>query len=416
MAFICIEQTQDFPTTAVDSSGKLRLDFIQSDKDAKLLESKFNGRRVIRKCCWHNHSFDSLSAFNGIYECMKNQGLVTRFFENIQLNEKPNEIFFRFGLVICSAKPTRTKEFQLHSNGSLEIKMSSRKGNSSNLLVSIEDYCLEDLVKFDNETMLPYISTYAFYCSGEEPSVIESEITNESESIESPSTEPQCTHQSFTEATRMSEPGSTYSNNDDQYDNSTLIIPKCCPSGHVMDEDYTCKPLLLWLRRPLNKTICDIPTEPAKIVSDSISYEFKTFHKIFNVIFIPNKNLSSCKPGQLRVAIPLYTKNTQLTPKFRKDSKNGLSVSFHTFVENYWDVKTPNIHPYCVDQLLSRQEQDVSYNSQVFHCTTIGSFKKFHPAILLVSTVALLATFVIYFFVPASGKSTHFLLISQNID
>jgi hypothetical protein len=393
-------ETQEFPTTAIDSSGKLRLDFVKSEDYAELLTSKFNGRRVIRKCCRQNATLDSTSEFNGRPRCRENQGLVTPFFENLQLKENSTNLFFRFGYANCSY-PTRTKQFQLNSNGSLEIQMDNTIANSSSLLIPIEDYCLDDMVQFISVTSLPFTSTYALYCPAVEELVsIEPVFTDGSELTESPFTDVPFTDPPFTETT-ISESESTYSNNDDQSANSTLItVPKCCPSGHVMDEDYTCKPLWWWPSQQYG----DEFTEPAKIVSDSIHYDFKTYHNNWSVIFISNPTFNgSCKPNQLQQRVPLFVdKISQLTPIFRNDSKDGVSLSLRTFIKNYWDVKS-QVHSFCVDQLLFKQEREVYYNAQAFHCITIESFSSHRPVILLISTVGLLATLIIYLFVPASG-------------
>jgi hypothetical protein len=407
MAFVCSVQTQDFPTTAVDSSGKLRLDFVKSDEDAKLLGSKFDGRRVIRKCCRQTESLDYTSVkMNGKPACRENQGLVTRFFEDLEeLGDNSTSLFFRFGHANCSTRPISTTVFHLNSNGSLEIKMDETIANSSTRLVSIEDYCLDDMVEFDYYTYLPYATTYAFYCPGEEPSLIEPEFSDGSES---PITDPPPTYPPLTKTT-MSEPKSTiYPKNDEQYGNLTFYsIPKCCPPGHVMSEEYICQPLWWWP----NERRWDQLIEPAKIVSDSIHYDFKTYHNNLSVILIPDVTLNSCKAGQFQIAIPLFVQYSPIIPIFRNDPKHGVLVSIHTLVEYYWDVKS-QIDSFCVDQLFFRQEQDVYYNAQVFYCITIESFNSHRPIILLISAAGLLATFVIYLFVPASGKSIH--LISAN--
>jgi hypothetical protein len=77
------------------------------------------------------------------------------------------------------------------------------------------------------------------------------------------------------------------------------------------------------------------------------------------------------------------------------------------------------IDSFCVDQLLFIEKQYAYYNAQVFHCITIETFKTYRPVILLISSVALLTTFAIYLFVPASGKKftfTRLLLFSQHIN
>jgi hypothetical protein len=253
------------------------------------------------------------------------------------------------------------------------------------------------------------------YCPGEEPTLIESEFTDELTelpSTDAPFTDPPFTEPTFTDTT-ISEPESNYSNNEDQSDNSTSItIPKCCPPGHVMSEEYTCQPLWWWPSEQYG----DEFTEPAVIVSGSINSDFTAYHSNWSVIFVPDPTFNgSCKPNQLQQPIPLFAENSQITPIFLNDSKGGVSLSLHTFIENYWDVKS-QVHSFCVDQLLFKQEREVYYNPQVFHCLTIESFKSHRPVILLISTVGLLATFIIYLLVPASGKYLCFLLFSQSID
>jgi hypothetical protein len=231
------------------------------------------------------------------------------------LGDNSTSLFFRFGHANCSTRPIRTTVFQLHFNGSLEIMVDNTNANSNTRLVSIEDYCLDDMVEFGYVTHLPYATTYAFYCPGEEPSLIEPEFSDASEVTESPSTDPPPTYPPVTETT-MSEPGSTYSNNDDQYDNSTLItIPKCCPPGHVMGEEYTCQPLWWWPSEQYG----DEFTEPAVIVSGSINSDFTAYHSNWSVIFVPDPTFNgSCKPNQLQQPIPLFAENSRITPIFQK--------------------------------------------------------------------------------------------------
>jgi hypothetical protein len=62
------------------------------------------------------------------------------------------------------------------------------------------------------------------------------------------------------------------------------------------------------------------------------------------------------------------------------------------------------IQSFCADFLLIRQERGAEYKSQVFHCITLDPVNSYQQVILLISIVALLMTFVIYFFVPASGE------------
>ena len=139
------------------------------DADGERFASKFVGRKVIRKCCPHGESMDSKSGFNGWPACRRNEDLVTLFFEQLQSQDMSSELFFRFDRFKCD-NPIRTTEFQLNSNGTLEIKMLD---NSNHRLLPVGHYCLEDVVEFNLNTNLPLTSFFAFYCSDEPPNIIE---------------------------------------------------------------------------------------------------------------------------------------------------------------------------------------------------------------------------------------------------
>jgi hypothetical protein len=199
----------------------------------------------------------------------------------------------------------------------------------------------------------------------------------------------------------MTEPKSTDTNNN-QFASIAIRIPKCCPPGHVMHENennFDCHPLWWWP----TESVWDQPIDSAEMISQSLSHELQIYHNVSNTVFVSNTSLSSCKLGQRQQGIPLYQKNSEKNPLFRIDSKNQLSLTFHSFVENFWDVKE-EIRPFCVDYLLLKQERVVLYASQVFCCINLEPFLNYRPVILLISIVALLTTFVIYFFVPASGE------------
>jgi hypothetical protein len=220
---------------------------------------------------------------------------------------------------------------------------------------------------------------------------------------ESPLTEPPSTEQINTEppSTEVSLIEPEFTNKSVQDDLNRIVIPKCCSPGHVMHEheEYFGCHSLWW---PSGE-VFDQPADLAKIESQSLYYDFQNFHNISSTLFVSNTTLSSCKPSQRQQPIPIFAKNSKVTPIFHINSKNEVSVQIRTLVENFWDIK-PEIHPFCVEHLLFREEKNVYYNSQVFHCISEEPFKKYRPVILLISVVALLTTFIIYFFVPASGK------------
>ncbi len=165
------------------------------------------------------------------------------------------------------------------------------------------------------------------------------------------------------------------------------------------ENNFDCHPLWWW---PTEED-WDQPIDPSEIISQSLSYDFQIYHNVSSTVFVFNSSFSSCKPGQPQQSIPLYDGKSQITQLFRIDSKNVISLTFHSFVENYWDVKE-EIRPFCADYLLFKLERVVSYASQVFHCITLEPFLNYRPVILLISIAALLTTFAIYFFVPASGE------------
>lgn len=353
------------------------------DDDGETFASKFRGRRVIRKCCSINQSLNSLSlTYNGWPRCRPNEGLMTPFFH--QLNRSSDkELFFHFHQVKCDY-PTRTTQFRLNSNGSLQIQ---------DQLIPFERYCLDDMVEFDDNSFLPFTSIYAFYCPEEEPEYTTdgSELMTDAPLTESPFTDPP-----VFEIESTAEPSSVLTPEN--------IVPKCCPAGQVMHElehKFECLPMWWWP----SVEYWDEPnsdTDPAVIVSKSLSHDFQAFRNISNTVFVPNTNLSSCKAGQLQQGFRISDHKSPITPLFRIDSKNQVSLTLHTFVDNYWDVES-EIRPFCVDKLLVKEDESVFYVSSIFHCIVLLPFQSYRPVIFLISIVALLVTFAIYFFVPAPG-------------
>ncbi|EFX64074.1 hypothetical protein DAPPUDRAFT_334620 [Daphnia pulex] len=152
VAFICTSHTHPFPTSAIDDFGKLQMNFIRWTAPAEL--SAFAGKTVVRKCCDRNEVYSQ-----NLICIENNRGASTQFFDELQF-AKSDELFFRFGLPICSDPflyRRQTIDFVLNSNGSLEI-------NSGSNLVSIENYCMEDIV-YKDSVGLPVTSNLAIFCS-----------------------------------------------------------------------------------------------------------------------------------------------------------------------------------------------------------------------------------------------------------
>ena len=325
-----------------------------------------SGRTVIRKCCDRNEVYSQNLV------CIENRGASTQFFDGLQF-AKSNELFFRFGLPVCT-DPFRyrrqTIDFELNSNGSLEISPGSLISKSNDNLVTIEHYCMEDIV-YKDSVGLPITTNLAIFCSDK----VEELIPKKESITPDEPTDSQATYDMV------------------HNESSKIITPKCCPSGYVMDEqDNTCQPLKME----------DESSDADVIITRALSNYIQNYYNISS-IFTANSSIF-CN----------FIKNISLKPTYQSFGKLlfesvGLENNFtallltHFYIENYWDLKVKH-QPFCVDLALLRNEKEVFYQPQVFYCTSKSHVSIHYPILLLVSAAGLLATFLIYFFVPASGN------------
>ena len=317
------------------------------------------GRTVIRKCC------DQNEIYSQDWQCIENEGFVTDFFGNLQ-STRSDEIFFRIDQLECPN--SCHNNFQLTSNYSLEISMGSATNNSSNHFVSMEHYCIEDLFSFNSDGF-PAMSNQACICLDQQvPELITHELTTPEYPIDS---------------------GTLYES--DYNHSNKMNIPKCCPSGYIMDEFDMCYPLKL-----------------PKLGEDSSSAYIS---KILNSFFLRDHNIVSNLIKNNVVGFCKLIRVTSLEGsiqevKFEDGANNESLVVLHYFSKNYWKFKLKS-KLFCVDLALSRQEKEAVYNPNVYYCLPTDFNVSIHyPILLSISAVGLIATLIIYFFVPTSGNES----------
>lgn len=353
VAIICSSHGQTFPSSAIDDHGKLQLDFIQSTTPVEL--SALAGRTVIRKCCDPNEVFSMQ-----FHLCVKNQGFKTHYFDKLQGTEG-EELFFHIGLPNCVDPAYRlsTANFQLASNGSIETNSGDTRSDSSDQLFSTER-CIEDVVDIDYAG-LPMVSIQAFYCG-------------DMQAIE------------FSEPDYPVDSGSFYEN--DRNESDKIKTPKCCPPGQVMDERNICQPL----------STLDESSDSDWIVSQALNSYLLNTHNIATIMTHNNSSLS-CQ--LTRVGL---TDDSWIKPIFQSDGENELLLSIHFYIGNYWDLKIKQ-KPFCVDLAIFRDDKQIFHHPYIFRCTSDFHVSIYYPILHSISVAGLLLTFIIYFFVPATGSA-----------
>lgn len=357
IAFICTDRINTFPTNAIDEAGKLQLDFIESNTSNEL--SAITGQTVVRKCCDINEVFSLDNR-----ACIPDQqGHATQFFDELRAREH-NQLFFRIGLLNC-AYQRNTMKFQLTSSGSLQVDTDVEGLSWSGQLFSANDYCVDDFV-VTSSVGLPETINLAYFCL-EDPS----ELLD----IDSPSV-----------------PVDSGTISEIHYEELMKInAPKCCSSSEVVD-GTTCQTLQLF----------DQTLDAKSIVSNALNFYLLDNFNISSTL-ISNASLS-CGFGTRHPMISNAINGSEGTVKFKPlGDGDKLSLSMHLYVENYWDFDV-TLHSFCVDLALLRSVKEAAYQPQVFYCITSSHVSEHYPILLCISTAALLATFIIYFLVPTSGK------------
>ncbi len=174
--------------------------------------------------------------------------------------------------------------------------------------------------------------------------------------------------------------------------NQRIRVPKCCLADYIV-EDNRCRPLQL---EDKSNTITEIDfIRTLQSFSDS---------NISAGILTPNVT-PSCG---LSTAYPLLLsteKRALPKPLFKNDGNNSLVFALHYYVEQYWDFNA-TLRPFCLDLKLLRITDEIYYEPTVWYCTSPSHVSGHHPILLYISSAALVATFIIYFLIPASSNLT----------
>ena len=363
VAVICTENIQRFPSTAIDKEGKLQLGFInQSEKMPKEL-SLLAGLTVIRKCCERNQIYSLDEKI-----CMENQMLSTQYFDDRMSKEK-NEIFFRIGFKLnCTfEQQTTSAEFRLVSSN-LQVRMDA-ESDWEEQLISAENYCLEDYVEsVTRPDGLPETKIKAKFCTNQTTLAAEFPLAVDPINLDN--------------LTAI-----------DKEIQEEMEIPKCCLPGYVV-EGGTCRPLML--------------RDSESTVANALNQYFRKYYNISSIL-ISNASLSCPyeKSPQSLFLLPVSWVTSLPKLKFRLQAERNVSLSLHIYKRNDWDFES-QLQNFCVDIEFFRNLEKVSNAPQVFYCapqSTFHSVSIHYPILLSISAASLLATFIIYFIVPASGNS-----------
>jgi hypothetical protein len=162
-----------------------------------------------------------------------------------------------------------------------------------------------------------------------------------------------------------------------------------------MDErDNSCQPLRL-------EEYSDADT----IISRALNSHIQKNNNI-SITLMANTSISC----QFIENIPLQSEHHKVLFESVGVENNSLSLLTHFYFENNWDFKVKH-QPFCVDLALLRNEREVFYQPKAFYCASKSHRVSIHyPILLLISAAGLLATFIIYFIVPASGNINFHLL------
>ena len=354
VAVICTDKTQHFPSTAIDKGGKLQLGFInQSEKMPKEL-SLMAGLTVIRKCCDRNQIYSLDEKI-----CMENQMLSTQFFDELK-SKANNEIFFHIGFKLNCPYQQTSAEFRLVS-GNLQVRMNA-ESDWDEQLISSENYCLEDYVVSVARTAgLPETGNMAKFCTNQTTPVTEFPFPVDPINLKN----------------------LTAIENEIQEE---MEIPKCCLPGYVV-EGETCQPLMI--------------RDSETIVANALNQYLREYYNISSIL-ISNASLS-CGYGKSIFLLPMPESLIKL--KFQLQAERNVSLSMHIYKSNDWDFEL-QLQNFCLDIHFFRNLGRVSSEPQVFYCAPPSTSVSIHyPILLYISAASLLATFIIYFIVPASGNS-----------
>ena len=343
---ICTKNVAEFPASATDDLGRLRLDFLPSS----LTLSHLTGRNIIRKCCDLNEAF-----LVNNRSCIPRDGYSTQFFD--QLQENGNH-FFRIGLLSCQHQ-TQVEDFRVTAAGQLQVQVEEGRAH---LLIHPDDYCLDDFVVFWDDD-LPEVVTLVNYCLDK---------SNKSLTLI-----PDIVHPEVEKVGEVA-----------------ISIPKCCPRGQISDLDG-CTSF------PLANQQAKLEAMLLRAFRNHGSAANQSLQLVANAGNLPCQDFRT-----LQLSADEVNDTSWITPVFQTDAEGNVSLLFHYFVDKYWNQRVA-VEPFCLEMKIYEQSYDVLYRPVVLYCTASWHVPFYTPCLLYISAVALLLTAAIYSFVPASSKTLH---------
>ena len=356
------------------------------------------GRTIVRKCC----DLNEVSFVRDYVTCENKQHYATQFFDDLQTQES-NETFFRIGNVLFNCvnlKEAHDFEFKL---GGLKITQ-DLENEWSNYTFSSDNYCLDDFVLNGPDGFTETI-VKALVCLDEMLKHDSSEFSGDIGATHDYEADINFTERfdvntlnesNYEETTpyfaSATEPQSDTYNTINRENVPSVTANKCCPFGYILEQEE-CKSLNAEGEGYLAETY----------ISHAL-LQYLTNHAA-QPILAPNKTLA-CGYSVFQPLVSSSAYNNFGKVNFGISTDSQMSLSMHFFKENYWDYYV-NLQSYCVEVARVRTPRRVYHEPQVYYCNSMTEVSVYRPILLYISSAALLATFIIYFFVPVSGKYSY---------
>ena len=342
---ICTKHIKEFPSTATDNLGRLRLSFLKSP-DENL--SRFSDKMIVHKCCDLNEAY----LVNNL-TCISNEGYSTQFLNQLQEN---GNYFFRIGPITCQDQ-NQVEHFQITSTGQLQVELDDEQ----TLLVHPDDYCLDDFVIFWDD-QLPEVITLVNYCPNSNKSLtlaLESDVA---------ATEPKSDKTVVTD------------------------IPKCCPKGQIIT-GKGCQNFKLINQESKMEAII------LRAFRSHISAPNETLNLLANTFSLAYENAKA-----IELDHDLAANKSWITPIFEINANGNVSYFIHYFKENFWDYKA-EVNPFCLEMKIFDESLDIFYRPVVLYWTSPFQVPAYLIYLHFISVAALLVTIWIYCIVPVSSET-----------
>ena len=347
--FICLSGIEQFPASAIDFQGKLDLGFLMKEDIPTNDTLEWRDKTVLRKCCDQQEVYLAQEG----YCSADSQGLSTEYMNDLKDNES---LFLRIGNIDCAdmeLTPEGTN-FTLLPNGNILMD----DYDAFTVQLHSDFYCMDEFLSYD-EYNEPEITDRAWYCASQAETA----------------------RRASADERRLQ-----------------LRLPKCCKAGELYVDDE-CQPydysnrvgvsggldytLLQAVRNRFQDEEADVALDIDFYLSEPLGCEAK------------------------QVYLNDLTNDSFMVPLFQ--SNNATTATATAKIQYLWtcptslwkmNVSVPN---FCVENEQDLVGNQTVYNQIVRYCPARSYVSVHYPVLLWTSSLALLATFTIYFYVPAQG-------------